>query len=197
MEDILWTFNADPPNNHLQAQKQGGTTWSGIGVVSGRVRVEFKVGGRPSTVAAEIGVVSRGWSWGSSHRTFQQGAPVDLDNCITGQVGLAADVFGCTASVPGVLINPGAIQGFKVAEGSGPNAGMWYVTDPTTRMDLRTQLARRFRADEPTQAVAGVSQVVQARQAANQIHTGDSTSFQIWNRTGPGIWQWDTIWVEP
>lgn len=43
---------------------------------------------------------------------------------------------------------------------------LWYVTNATTRMDLRTQVAKRYRPDGTTYQVNGVSQVLQACTAA-------------------------------
>lgn len=40
------------------------------------------------------------------------------------------------------------------------------MTDPTTRMDLRTQVAKTYRTDATKHAVSGVSQVVQGCAAA-------------------------------
>jgi hypothetical protein len=85
-----------------------------------------------------------------------------LDICITTQAGLTADKYGCTSSNPGILINP-VEGGYTITEvNSGPQAGGWYVTNPITRMDLRTQLAKKYRPDGASVPVNGVPQVVQA-----------------------------------
>ena len=137
------------------------TTWSGTLVQSGRVWVEFTAAGTFAVATADIHVQARAWTWDASKRSVAQGVPGDLDSCITGQAGLTADKYGCTSANPGILINPGPNKGFTIAEGSGPNQGLWYVTTPTTRMDVRTQLAKKYRSDGSKDAVNGVSQVVQ------------------------------------
>ena len=197
---IVWTFKADPPHDQLNVYRpSSSTTWTGTAAVSGRVRVDFQAGGRDATVQSEIQVLPRSWSWGTSHRTFQQGVPPDLDNCMTGGAGLTADVFGCTAAAPWILINPGPGQGFTISEGSGPNEGIWYVTNPTTRMDLRTQLARRYRPDGLTFPLSGIPQVVQACQAAyspNPVppqndHTVNTACFQTTGFTNLVNFTWN------
>lgn len=156
-----WTFSGE---NITKSVSSTSPAWGGVLIESGEVRVDFVAGGRESAVVSQIGVVPRtGWNWDTSKRSFATGAPGDLDNCITTQAGLTADKDGCTSSNPGVLINPGANQGFTITPvNSGPNAGGWYVTNPTTRMDLRTQVAKKYRTDEVKVPVNGVSEVVQA-----------------------------------
>lgn len=98
-----------------------------------------------------------------------------------------ADKYGCTAFIPGILINPGPNQGFTIAEGSGPNDGAWYVTNPTTRMDLRTQVNKKYRPDATKFPVNGIASVVQGCTAAyspNPVppqnnHGVNTTCFQI------------------
>jgi hypothetical protein len=153
-----WGFQGAVTATALEANTM---TWGGTLVESGQVRVEFQANGGMGVVVAELGVTPRNWSWDSSMRSFQAGVPGDLDNCMTSQIGLAADKFGCPPD-PSIIINPGPGQGFGVAAGSGPGAGGRFVTNPTTRMDLRSQLAKRYRADGDKHEVNGVLQVVQA-----------------------------------
>lgn len=157
-----WVFQPDFGGTPIVKQPGGSDTWSGTIVTSGDVRVVIRVGGSDIVLASRIRVTPRSWSW-ANRRTFQQGSPPDLDNCLATGTGLTADVHGCSSGNPGVLINPGPNQGFTISSVSGgPNDGLWYVTNPTTRMDLRTQVARKYRTDAIQDTVAGVSQVVLA-----------------------------------
>jgi hypothetical protein len=156
---IVWTFNGDPIHANLGADT---TVWEGVLVQSGEVRVEFTGRGRLHVVGASIKVLPRDWSWSSAQRSFQQGAPGDLDNCMGSFAGLVADVYGCTAANPGIIINPGPNAGFSILPAGGPNQGAWYVANPTTRMDLRSQIARKYRPDGALEALLGEPDVVAA-----------------------------------
>ena len=164
-EITSWGFQGDNVATSLVANTQ---TWQGTLIESGQVRVEFRaVNGSIGVVVANLGVIPRTWSWSSANRTFAQGVPGDLDNCMpSGAAGLTADKFGCTFANPAILINPAVGKGFTISRASGPNANGWYVTNPTTRTDLRTQLAREFRSDAPGTTLNGVSSVVQACSSA-------------------------------
>lgn len=160
-----WVFAGDD-GSQVVKQPGGSAIWSGTVVQSGDVRVVVRIGGSDVVVASRLTVTPRNWTWDSSKRSFGQGAPGELDACMTSQhAGLTADKVGCGPGSP-VLINPGPGQGFTIAQGSGPNAGLYYVTNPTTRMDLRTQLSKRFRADADKVTLSGPPPVVQACQSA-------------------------------
>lgn len=155
-----WTFAG---THVVNTSGYYGTSWSGTVVESGEVTVHFQAKGSPAKLVSYIGVDPRsGWNWTSADRSFSSGSPGQLDGCIGGQAGLTADYLGCTSSNPGVLINPGPNAGFTVGQGTGPNQGLWYVTSRTTRMDLRTQLARKYRSDEPAVPIVGDAQALQA-----------------------------------
>lgn len=163
-EVIVWTFNGSKLN---VSSGHNSTTWNGTMLESGKVRVDFRAKGRDATAMAQIQVTPRFWSWDSSYKSFAQGSPGELDNCMDARTGLTADKFGCRSGTGGaILINPGPNQGFTISQGDGPNAGGWYVTNPTTRMDVRTQVNRKYRLDETKYAVNGVAAVTQACTAA-------------------------------
>ena len=164
-----WTFTPDP-NSQLATltDSTDNTVWPGMIVIGGTVRAYGTVGG-VDTVSnpVAITVTPRNWIWDNSKRSFAQGVPPDLDNCVGTRTGLTADKFGCTSANPGLLINPGPNQGFVIAQGTGPNAGFWFVTNATTRMDLRTQLSKKYRSDDTTRTLNGVAEVLQACSAAS------------------------------
>jgi hypothetical protein len=153
-----WTFKGDAGNNVTSTFS--GSQWVGTAVESGEVTVHFIAGGSEARAVTTLGVVARTWSWDGSKRSFSKGVSGDLDNCQFTGAGLTADVYGCTATDARILINPGPGQGFRISQGSGPNEGLWYVRNPTTRMDLRTQLAKKYRSDATKYPVNGDTTVV-------------------------------------
>jgi hypothetical protein len=180
--------------------------WEGPAVQSGTVSAEVTVANTQKwwTGPAQDGTITvtpRSWSWGASQRSFATGQPGDLDNCSAGgDTGLTADVYGCTAASPSTLINPGPGLGFTVEPvDDGPNQTLWYVIDPVTRMDLRTQVARKYRPDGIKYTANGLSQVVQACGVAyspNPVpqqnnHGVNTVCFQIPDFTSLVNWAWN------
>ncbi len=198
VQGLGWTFQG----NHSITSPSGyyETTWSGIVVESGKVAFHFVAGGAEARAVSYIEVVPRSWSWDGSRRSFATAAPGQVDNCITGGFGLTADYIGCSAGQGvGVLINPGMNQGFTISPASGPNAGLWYVTNPTTRMDLRAQMNPKYRQDGTKRLLTGDSNALSACQSAyapssiptQNTHSVNTTCFQIADFSSMSTYTWN------
>ena len=145
---VSWTFTGGGRTNY---GAPGALTWGGIAVQSGQVSVALSTG---STLQATFTVTDHGWRWQRgvqmllSHGT----APLPIDglgyeewvigaqtrlgwNCTRGGCGSIERVQ------PSVATNPRA--GYEIAQvPSGPNAGFWYVSAVSYKMDRETALNR-------------------------------------------------------
>ena len=169
---IAWSFIGPdaPPNVATNTME-----WGGVWAVSGRIDVSFRTNGKTRYAHANIEVTPRNWSWDGSYRTFRHEMSSDLDFCIA-SVGLTADVVSCNQGVAGTLFNPWQDRaGFDVREGTGPNAGVYFLDNPSKRMDVRTGLHPDKRPDGPTHSVLGDPSVVAACLAANPPITSANT----------------------
>lgn len=135
-----WLFTGD--QGHIVSSGQGGTTWGGTLVETGVVRVTFIALGREGQVSTPLIVLPRPSAWTSQWSFSDGGAPVPSD----GQTGKphSGDVLrrGWNCSMPNStdcgpkgFIRPdyeeGEVGGFTVSQAipSGPNAGLYYVSD--------------------------------------------------------------------
>jgi hypothetical protein len=165
------------------------SSWAGPVIISGTVVVAFTHNGTQDQVSAEVTVSRRTWSWYSSVGGSQGGLGV-IDSCMSSSSsGLTASV-NCTFSTTGALFFPRPSQlssgnGYTAASvaGSGPNGGLWYVSQKTANMDLRTQVHRNYRSDGVTWSMVGNATVINGCAAAfpsnptapRNIHTVNNT----------------------
>lgn len=151
--------------------------WSGPMVISGQVRVNWfdeTTYGPGQTLVEDITVQRRNWTW-VSFVGGRVGTPGEIDGCFADNFlafGLTAS-SACVQSTAGRLFIPDTVRngnGYVAASiptgvANGPNQGIWYVDTVTARMDLRTQITKKFRADGDTFPMTG-STVVTAGCAA-------------------------------
>lgn len=113
------------------------TTWSGIGVVSGRVFADFKLNGVSTYNYADLTVSARTsgiWtpSYWASQLMFTPGQ--GAQNC-SGSAKVLS-LMGWTGSLSkaqqgicdGQRIEPVGNAGYTLGSGGGPNAGIWYIS---------------------------------------------------------------------
>jgi hypothetical protein len=149
-----WKFIAFDVSN--LPEKSGGMSWSGTMVVSGTVVATWSHNGNLHTSSVAITVVPRSWSWDSS-LSKGQATGTGNDGCFqSGHLGLT---FGSDCYAPlqrNKLLTPwGKSAGFVIGQGSGPNAGIFYVQSKSKTMNLRWNVARRWRSDGPVYPLAG------------------------------------------
>lgn len=155
----------------------GTLAWSGIAVQSGQVSVPLSSG---NTLQATFSVTNYGWRWQQgvqmllSHGT----APLPVDG-----VGNEEWIFGvptrlgwnCTRGAicgtiervqPSVATDPQA--GYEIASvPGGPNAGFWYVTAVSYKMDRETGMNRTILPGGARHQLAEGSQATSCRAALN------------------------------
>ncbi len=147
------------------------TVWSGPGVLTGKVSVKFLVGGAPDTLTltADWTVRSRtepdwtgpAWRWDETNWAFQQDGPpicqysnfaFPLQNPHPGRLAMNRRRSSCddVGSIePDLRSNIDA--GTTVTPvGSGPNQGLWYVTEATFHLDRVTEMNPSIRPGWPT-----------------------------------------------
>lgn len=159
-----WSFR----NTDVSVDGPGNTaSWSGPLATSGEVRVDFEIDGSSDFRTFSVVVTRRTWSWASSIGG-SAGSPGDIDSCFgVSDAGLTASVNCSGYAAESQLLTPRPSQlqngtGYSSTSVSsnGPNGGVWYVTQATAGMDLRTQVSKEFRADGAAYAMLGHATVV-------------------------------------
>ena len=148
----------------------GALSWGGkMARTSGmQATVVVSEGPTTHTVFGEIFVGDPTRSW-STNQSFSAGGPGVLDNCaggsVGGGVGLVADKDGCSIDNTR-LVDDAYNQGWTAAAATGPNAGLWYVSNPTTKMNIRSQVNKKYRPDGWKNTVPAVPPISGACAAA-------------------------------
>ncbi len=130
-----WGFQGE---NIATALVANSTSWPGVLIESGDVRVEFRAGGGRAVPRSRIGVVPRGgsgWRWSEGNGIvytqgglqWPSGEPAIGKVCRT-DLGCGQWVVQPYSPSPGNGYNPQPVSG-------GPNQGGWYVT--STSVDVR------------------------------------------------------------
>ena len=142
ISDISWEFGGDEHSN----SKAGDNSWSGVAVAGGTFRVSATVAGQEHSDSADIEVTERGGgAWimpvSSGWDDAAVGACTNWDN---------NDAFGMTVA-PATCHSEGWFEViYSVSEGSGPWAGLYYVTDPDAPLVLRAALRPEATGSYPT-----------------------------------------------
>lgn len=134
ISDIIWEFEGAGQLN----SKAGDNSWSGVAVAGGTFRVSATVGGQEYRDSATIEVTERGGgAWIMPVSSGWDDAAVA--GC-TNWTGNDADAFGLTVA-PATCHSVGWFEvNYLVSQGSGPWAGLYYVTDPDAPLVLRAAL---------------------------------------------------------
>lgn len=134
ISDISWEFEGGGQLN----SKAGDNSWSGVAVAGGTFRVSATVGGQEYRDSATIEVTERGGgAWIMPVSSGWDDAAVA--GC-TNWDGPDADAFGLTVA-PATCHSRGWFEvNYSVSQGSGPWAGLYYVTDPDAPLVLRAAL---------------------------------------------------------
>jgi len=128
-------------------------SWAGSMVASGTATVSFTDQyGEPQSLSSYINVPRRTMSWASAVQGAT-GQPGEIDVCIQENWdGLTASKFCTSSSDAEQYFNPRVASlssgnGLTVAQvgTSGPNAGLYYISQMTASMQLRTQISPRYR----------------------------------------------------
>lgn len=137
--------------------ESGASQWGGTMAVttSMTVRYETNLHGADSLKSA-ITVASRNWSWAGLIDN-RPGEPGEVDQCIwPGDTGVAAGSQCTSPDNSGQLVVPTTpTEGFSVGAGTGPNEGLFFITDPTSHLSMRSQVAPRYRPDGAQHAIQG------------------------------------------
>jgi hypothetical protein len=147
-----WTFEGPSFDGATIHQIQGPTTgnsWGGTAVMPGVVRAQYSFNGVPQTnpLSTSLAVSSRPWSWSSADWSFTQGTAQPCST--TPFVADSSTLMGwnrrkgtCAAGritpYPPEDVNGSAYTIAQVT--SGLNAGLWYVTGVTYRMETESNL---------------------------------------------------------
>ncbi|CAA9355151.1 MAG: hypothetical protein AVDCRST_MAG68-3894, partial [uncultured Gemmatimonadetes bacterium] len=121
-----WSFEGGASSIEAEGSDQGAPTWGGIMVVSGTIRVDGTIGGRPA-LPGSASVTVRGRTWTAKTvypdaKSAYVGEPELRYPPVTPATPELEDgVFGKYLDAPPVI---------ALAEGSGPNRGWVYVDEP-------------------------------------------------------------------
>lgn len=157
---LSWTFTPSDPVWPSNA-KTGGTTWGGNWAISGTVEVRASVGAQiPAVASKSVSVTPRQWSWTNLNSQGQASAG-QYDQCMSpGEAGVVVGT-SCSASDKTALFTPPTSNsGFSLRASTGPNPAVWFVGYISTAMHIRSQIAKKYRADGTTHPVTGVAAVV-------------------------------------
>ena len=166
--------------------------WQGEAALGGRVEVDATVNGQPETFRAEFDVDDRSWTWGagaggcvatttSECWTFADlGAPSNFSGANAEPIYGGVNLLGWNCSLPDCIsrrVRPDLAltptQGWTPREvPSGPNVGLWYVSDVSFFMDRASNINAQVQQGGNTRTLpAGSSQEAECR-AALQIPVG-------------------------
>jgi len=154
ISNIQWT--AQLPDAPVTTS--GVSSWNGTMAWTTAVQVTFDTNlqGAGQSLQGEIMVETRNWDWAGSIDT-DEADPGEVDECFHPDwVGVAAG-SQCTSYVDvGQIIVPTlSTAGFSVGVGSGPNEGLFFVSDPVAHLSMRSQVARRYRPDADGHSIQG------------------------------------------
>jgi len=152
----------------LAPTKTGGLDWGGALAIETTVIVSFTFEGEQTSLQRNISVETRNWSWSPAGA---RAGPGVIDSCIptTGNPSGFMAGESCTALNPGAVLTPLiSTQGYTPLQilDSGPNHGIYYVTNPQTTMKALAQVKREYRSDGSTHSVTSPAAVVQGCQSA-------------------------------
>lgn len=206
-EISAWTFSG----SGFTVQREtgvGSLTWGGTLVASGRVQVDFVAEGSVGKVVSEIKVVPRTdgkWNppyWGSQI-TFVEGEgnpacdaysrPVYRDEVRTPGARLGWAGSWSSQRSGGCLgqqiqtENPAQ----TVAEGSGPNQGIWYVTDLTAYVKSTSMIHPGAMPNAPAYVLTDTEQAAACRAAMGlPAGTPVAVNFYTFNQTCASVPNW-------
>ncbi|MHB1329846.1 MAG: hypothetical protein ACYC2K_16735 [Gemmatimonadales bacterium] len=162
-----------------------GLTWSGVGVISGKVSAIVTVGGQIDTVSGSLTVADRtgpAWRWDSGNKwtVRQDGPPLCayspfVDPGAT-RLGVNRRTSGCfefdqdqrVSIEPSVRSSAAQDSGFTAASvAGGPNDGLWYVTAVHYYMDRTSEMNPLIRSGGPTSTLTNSTDQRVCRQALN------------------------------
>lgn len=160
-------------------------SWSGPMVASGTATISFTdQNGQPQSLSSSINVPRRALSWASAV-TGSTGQPGEIDVCIQENWdGLTASKF-CTSSADAEqYFNPRVAQlssgnGLSVASvgSTGPNATLYYISQMTASMQLRTQISPRYRTGGTQYSLAFAPSPLTSACAAASVY-GSASVYQ-------------------
>lgn len=144
-----WVFD-DGAIQVVNEVQQPSTSWSGVLVASGDIRVVVRVGGSDMVVASRIAVTPRTgamWTWKAVDISRGDLDPACFSNWALGapDVGLAAN-NNCAA----YPIQPNDAAGTSWGVGSGPNDDIYYVTWHSYHFNLHNGAHPVLRPGGPT-----------------------------------------------
>jgi hypothetical protein len=190
-----WTFTATDPLVGNVTVSRTSATWAGPAVASGAVTVDGKVGGASAeSDTGRITVTARpGWTW-SAAKSTGDATPGTLEcrsdrHYATGNYGWATADSSCKNM--GLLIWPdpegkSSKRGYTIgAVPSGPNAGLWYVTNDKTGMHIRAQVHKDIRPDGFSYSVSGKDTVAKRCKSAGLSGNRTVTEVNITCMTDP------------
>lgn len=143
------------------ATASGITTWAGvIAQLQTPVTVTFdsNVHGPGQEFTANIVATPRNWSWAGLVDNRQANGS-EVDHCLDPSDAGRAVGSQCTspADADAILVPTGALDGYAVGAGTGPNEGVYFVKDPTTHLSMRSTVAPRYRPDGPQHPIQGTA----------------------------------------
>lgn len=157
-----WHFHGP---GDVEVEGPANYTWSGKMIVSGFVDIQVIVDNWGFWAYSEINVNRRTWSW-ANEIGGRRGNPGEIDQCFDTETTAAMmEGQSCTSSNPGALFTPTVLSnesGYSSArvQDYGPNSGLWYLGSATATMQLRSQIARNYRADGDPHPMVGESAIV-------------------------------------
>lgn len=173
-----WTFTATDTatGRVVRSTDTTSTQWSGVVVSPGTVTVQGTVDGvAASSDTGSIAVTARttGWSWYAESTTGDATPGTwecnPLPHYSTAFFGWATADSTCANLGLFLWPNPiGEQRGFVMTSvaGGGPNAGLYYVQQDTTRLRLRAQVLKDLRPDGALYTVSEGDTVSSACEAA-------------------------------
>lgn len=138
--NVTWQFS----NSDVTNTKQNGESWGGRAASTGTMTVTGNAGGNSFTLTKTVTVQNRGWQWPV---TTGWASGSEVDSCVGRRAGAVVQA-NCSREWFDK-------DGFSVTQGSGPWAGLYYVSNPSAGLDLKAGLNPMFRADGPTHPLAG------------------------------------------
>lgn len=176
--NVSWRFS----NSDVTNTKQNGESWAGRAASSGTVTVTGSAGGNSFTLTKSVTVQDRGWRWPVTTR-WASGSEVDGCMSWSGKSGVVKQANCGTEWFDE--------DGFSIVQGSGPWAGLYYVSNPDASLDLIAALHPRYRANGPSHPLVGhrtlvalCRQPVRTVGHAGQQPTKPTPSAKPW-RTSP------------
>lgn len=143
-----WTFQGE---NVTRSVSSTATSWAGVLVESGTVRVDFRAAGADAMVVTNLSVAPRStgiWTQPNWESKLEFVSGQGSQNCqlSTRPRNVAGERLGWTtsfsqaASCVGQQIEPASASGAPLAQGSGPNEGAWYVQNVSYYFKSTSQL---------------------------------------------------------